>query len=95
METKKGMRQPQSLNFAIDLARSMSRLWRVINIIPRDRNKPSVAVVCIHDVKNPLRFGGACSATYVAAPPYSPPNAKPCNNRSTNTMIGAAKPIVS
>jgi hypothetical protein len=51
IETRKGIRQPQSLNLAIDVALSGSRLCRVIKIIPRDKNKPRVAVVCIHEVK--------------------------------------------
>src|SRR5205814_4421569 len=77
IEMRKGILQPQSLNFAIDFTWSLSRLLRVIKISPRDKNNPRVAVVWIHEVKKPLRPGGACSATYVAAPPYSPPKANP------------------
>ena len=57
--------------------------------------KPSVAVVWIQLVSRPRRPSGACSATYVAAPPYSPPSARPCNRRRLTSRIGASQPIVS
>ena len=46
-------------------------------------------------VNNPRLPAGACSATYVAAPPYSPPSARPWAIRSTTRHTGAQKPIVA
>src|ERR1700691_6404766 len=41
----------------------------------------------------PRRWSGECSATYTAAPPYSPPRASPCNKRRLISRIGAAIPM--
>ena len=46
-------------------------------------------------VQAALGQSGACSATYTAAPPYSPPSARPCSRRRVTRMIGAATPIVA
>jgi hypothetical protein len=89
METRKGMRQPQSAKASRDMLNCTSRITLI------DRNRPSVAVVWIKLVKNPRRCVGEYSATYVAAPPYSPPSARPCNSRSTSTISGAAAPMVA
>src|SRR5262249_35978480 len=40
-------------------------------------------------------LSGTCSATYTAAPPYSPPSASPCSRRRTRRISGAATPIVA
>ena len=57
IEIRNGMRQPQAWN-----ASSPSTL-RVTRMTISDRNRPSVAVVWIHDVYAPRLPCGACSAT--------------------------------
>ena len=42
----------------------------------------------------PRFSGGECSATKMAAPPYSPPRARPCSSRSAISRIGASTPSV-
>ncbi|MNE39539.1 hypothetical protein D3C80_1334990 [compost metagenome] len=88
IESKKGILQPQSAKF------SAPTIFLVNTITPNDKNNPPVAVVCIQLVKKPRLLAGACSATYVAAPPYSPPRASPCTNLRISTRIGAAYPIL-
>ena len=66
IDNKNGTRQPQSAKASLDIE------WRHIIMTISDTNRPIVAVVCIHDVQKPLFSAGECSATYVAAPPYSP-----------------------
>src|SRR5687768_1846750 len=55
MDTKKGIRHPHALNLAMEVAGSLSSICRVPRIMPSDRRRPKVAVVWIHDVKNPRR----------------------------------------
>jgi hypothetical protein len=86
-DTPNGMRHPQSSKRSVP---SQSRQPRITS---RERNRPSVAVVWIHEVYAPRLPCGACSATYVAAPPYSPPSARPCNRRRRMRMTGAAMPM--
>ena len=38
---------------------------------------------------------GSGTATYVAAPPYSPPMASPCSRRSEISTTGAATPMLA
>src|SRR5579862_3689000 len=91
IETQNGTRQPQSLNSS-----AVSQpLKRQSPITARDRKKPSVAVVWIQLVSYPRLPCGACSATYVAAPPYSPPSASPCTSLNVTSRMGAAQPIAS
>ena len=57
IDTRNGTRQPQSANAASPIQ------VRVPRITISDRNRPSVAVVWIHDVYAPRLPCGACSAT--------------------------------
>ena len=87
IENRKGRRQPHSPNaFSPSVLRS-------VRMIPSDSSRPSDAVTWIHEVQDPRLPCGACSATYVTAPPYSPPSARPWIIRTTTKMIGAAMPI--
>ncbi len=81
------MRHPHASNASVPSAMRQPR------ITSSDRNSPSVAVVWIHDVYAPRFPAGAYSATYVAAPPYSPPSARPCSSRSATRATGARMPI--
>ncbi|MNH41500.1 hypothetical protein D3C79_1030130 [compost metagenome] len=57
IDSRNGMRQPQASNASVPNAVRQAR------ITSNDRNRPSVAVVWIHEVKKPRRPLGACSAT--------------------------------
>ena len=58
-----------------------------------DSRSPIVAVVCNQLVAKPRRPGAAFSVRYVAAPPTSPPSARPCARRSVTSSTGATTPI--
>ena len=87
IDRRNGIRQPQASNASLPSASRQAR------ITISERKSPSVAVVWIHDVNTPRFPCGACSATYVTAPPYSPPSASPCSRRSSTSATGAAMPI--
>src|SRR5262249_10610249 len=87
-ESRNGQRQPQAGNAAAP------RPARRPPTTSSASSSPSVAVVWIQLVQKPRRPGGACSATYVAAPPYSPPSASPCSTRSSTSRMGAAAPML-
>src|SRR5690606_3441423 len=89
MDSKKGMRQPQS---------SMASL--PTNAVtkpatPVARDKPKVAAAGLNAPKKPRLPGGEHSATYVAAPVISPPAKKPCSKRHSKSKAGAARPRVA
>src|SRR5215475_4109779 len=87
IENQNGIRQAQAENVGPSNARRQSP------ITTRARSMPRVAVVWIHAVAYPRLLSGACSATYVAAPPYSPPSARPWTSRSVTIRMGASQPI--
>ena len=57
IETKNGMRQPQSPKATSPISNLVDKITN------SDRNNPKVAVVCIHAVNCPRWLSGACSAT--------------------------------
>ncbi|MOA67445.1 hypothetical protein D3C78_1946300 [compost metagenome] len=57
IDSRNGMRQPQASKASVPKAVRQAR------ITSNDRNRPSVAVVWIHEVKKPRLPLGACSAT--------------------------------
>src|SRR5262249_31537011 len=67
IEAKNGIRHPQDLNASSPPPPRQARMKT-----NKSRN-PIVPVVCSQRGAYPRRPGGACPATYVAAPPYSPP----------------------
>src|SRR5215470_9454964 len=86
IENQNGIRQAQLENVG------PSNAARQSPITTRARSMPTVAVVWIHEVAYPRLLSGACSATYVAAPPYSPPSARPCTSLRATRISGAANP---
>ena len=86
-DAKNGIRHPQDSQ-----AEALITIF-VTMITPIDTANPRAAVICIQEVQKPLLVCGACSATKVAAPPYSPPMARPCSSRNRRMITGAQKPI--
>ncbi len=81
------MRQPQAIKSA-----SVSSADDAANTAAASR-LPAGAPTCGQLVQKPRCDAGATSATMRTAPPHSPPTAKPCNNRSRTSNIGAQVPI--
>ncbi len=88
-DTMNGMRQPQARN-STSVRKVFSRYTT-----SSDDSSPRVAVVCSELVYRPRLCTGECSATYVTAPPTSPPSASPCSKRNSTSSTVAAMPICS
>ena len=86
MLSRKGTRHPHTTKSSPDSATD-----RAIAADPS--SSPDETPICGHEPKNPRRPGGAFSTAMIAAPPHSPPTAKPWARRSTHSRIGAAIPI--
>ena len=60
-----------------------------------DRTAPAGAPMLAKLAEKPRLFSSECSSAISAAPPHSPPTAKPWMSRSRISRIGASTPMVS
>ena len=86
-DSRNGMRQLQSANAASPVA------VRVTRMTSSERNRPSVAVSGSTTCRSRDGRLVRVRRRRFAAPPYSPPSAKPCSSRAMMRMTGAATPI--
>ena len=56
-----------------------------ISALPANSPRMTLKATCLRRAR--------CSAMYTAAPPHSPPSARPCSTRSRMNITGAAMPI--
>ena len=85
-EKRNGILQPQLRNCSSDVARDTTvRTTVAISM-------PSGTPICGKPPNRPRFLTGACSTAMSAAPPHSPPAARPWRMRSRSRAIGATTP---
>lgn len=84
---RNGTRQPQ-------VSKASPEIHEESDTITVPSSSPAETPVCGQEPKNPRFSRGAFSTATIAAPPHSPPTAKPWASRSAHSSNGAATPIV-
>ena len=86
-DSRNGIRQPQDRN-----ASPGSRVTMASTTV--DSTAPAGAPMLAKLAEKPRLFSSECSSAISAAPPHSPPTAKPWISRSRISRIGARTPMV-